>query len=117
MGGPLGELIWTRRYAFQAVHALNSTALRERRHGHEFFVEVSFTGKIDEADEIMQTQVIDRLHHRELTAIDPATGEHIVNWIHERLLKTALAPRLKAVALQETKKNRFISAMTEPRYV
>jgi len=113
----LGELTWTRRYSFQSVHSLNSTVLRERVHGHQYLLEVTFTGDVNETDSIVQREILFRLHARELSFLEPATGEHIVDWIHERLLKTSLSTRLKAVALQETRKNRFVSARSELRYV
>ena len=119
----MGELTWTRRYSFQSVHSLNSGVLRERVHGHQYLLEVTFAGDaeqgspVNEADEIVQREILSPLHGRELSFLEPATGEHIVDWIHEQLLKTPLSPRLKAVALQETRKNRFISARSELRYV
>lgn len=109
---------WTRRYSFKSVHSLNSGALRERAHGHQYFLEVTFAGRgIDEVDEIVSSRILSRLHARELGELSPSTGEHIVDWIHQLLLETPLRGRLKAVALQETRKNRFISALSEDRYV
>ncbi len=104
------ELTWTRRYAFQAVHKLDS--IGERMHGHEYFLEVTFTGSVDEADRAV-APVLKRLHGRELSFIEPATGERIVDWIHEQIA----LPSLKAVALQETRKNRFISTKSGLKYV
>lgn len=112
------DLTWTRRYSFRSVHALDSTVLRERTHGHQYFLEVTCAGgSVDEIDSVVEGEILRKLHGRELAALTPSTGEHIVDWIHERLALTALAPRLRAVALQETRKNRFISAMSEARYV
>ncbi len=112
------DLTWTRRYSFRSVHSLDSTVLRERTHGHQYFLEVTCAGRaVDEIDGVIQTEILDQLHGRELAALNPSTGEHLVDWIHERLGKTILAPRLKAVALQETRKNRFVSALSEVRYV
>jgi len=114
----MGELIWTRRYSFQSVHSLNTGPLRERAHGHQYFLEVSFAGRaINEVDEVVAGQILAHLHARELKNFSASTGENIVDWIHQQLLQTAIAPRLKAVALQETRKNRFISAFSEARYV
>ena len=113
MGGPV-DLVWTRRYAFQAVHKLDVPHAPERTHGHEFFLEVSFTGDVDQADTLI-APVLKRLHGQDLGFIRPPSGENIVDWIHNQL--SVLGPRLKAVALQETKKNRFISGASELRYV
>lgn len=112
------DLTWTRRYSFRSVHQLNSGVLRERTHGHQYFLEVTCTGgAVDEIDRVVEENILDRLHGRELVELNPSTGEHIVDWIHDRLAKTTIAHRLKAVALQETRKNRFISALSEARYV
>lgn len=104
------ELTWTRRYAFQSVHKLDF----ERTHGHQYFLEVTFTGAVDSADAEV-ARVLDRLHGKDLGFLEPASGEHIVDWIHGEL--KPLGPRLKAVALQETRKNRFVSALSEAKYV
>jgi 6-pyruvoyl-tetrahydropterin synthase len=118
VGGRLGELIWTRRYSFQSVHALHAGALVERAHGHQYFLEVSFEGRdIDAVDAVVEPLVANHLHARELLEIQPSTGEAIVEWIDHRLRETSIAPRLRAVALQETRKNRFVSAKTESKYV
>lgn len=117
MGGRLGELIWTRRYPFQSVHALHAGAVVERAHGHQYFLEVSFDGRdIDGADQVVET-LISRLHATEIKEISPSTGEMIVEWIDTQLRGGPLAPRLRAVALQETRKNRFVSHRTEAKYV
>lgn len=114
----MAELTWTRRYSFQSVHSLNSGALKERLHGHHYHLEITFTGRdINEVDEWIENQLLAKVHGVELKELQPSTGENIVNWIHDELLKTFLAPRLKAVALQETRKNRFISTLSESRYV
>lgn len=108
------DLVWTRRYVFQAVHKLDVPQAPERTHGHEFFLEVSFSGDVDLTDAVV-APVLERLHGQDLGFIDPPSGENIARWIHDQL--SAMEPRLKAVALQETKKNRFISGASELRYV
>ena len=114
----MGNLMWTRRYSFQSVHALNSGVLRERKHGHHYELEVSFEGRdIDGVDAVVKQLVLDRLHAREITVIPHSTGEALVNWIHERLAESTLGKSIRAVALQETRKNRFVSARTEAFYV
>lgn len=114
----MGELIWTRRYSFQSVHSLDSGPLRERHHGHHYLLEVSFTGNdVNFADSVVEDLIARELHARELSALNPSTGEHIVDWVHGRLAVGPLGSRLRAVALQETRKNRFVSAMSEERYV
>lgn len=118
MGGRLGEVIWTRRYSFQSVHALHAGALVESAHGHQYFLEVSFEGRdIDAVDAVVEPLVADHLHAREISEIKPSTGEAIVEWVDRRLRESSIAPRLRSVALQETRKNRFVSADTESKYV
>lgn len=113
----MGELIWTRRYPFQSVHALHAGAVVERAHGHQYFLEVSFEGRdIDGADSIIE-KLVSHLHATEITEVNPSTGEMIVEWIDAQLRSGPLSPRLRAVALQETRKNRFVSSRTEAKYV
>jgi 6-pyruvoyl-tetrahydropterin synthase len=112
----VGELIWTRRYSFQSVHTLQSA--KEERHGHQYFLEVSFSGReIDTADAVVENTILKRMHGRELLEFAHASGEYLVDGIHELLMKTELAPRIRAVALQETRKNRFLSKYSEARFV
>lgn len=99
------------------MHALHAGAVVERAHGHQYFLEVSFDGRdVDGADSIIEN-LVSRLHATEITEINPSTGEMIVEWIDTQLRNGPLAPRLRAVALQETRKNRFVSSRTEAKYV
>ena len=101
----------TKRYSFRGVHSLDAGLHREKYHGHFYAFEVSFqNAKLSEIDQAVSETVLDVLDGHDLTKIaSPATGEVLVEWIHG-----ALAPRLKSkllgVALQETRKNRFVSA-------
>ncbi len=117
MGGRVGRLICNRRYHFQSVHSLRTHL--EKRHGHSYALEVSFSEGLDwkQVDICVHNHILSVLHAREITMIEPATGENIVNWIHTELLKTELGPCLVGVALQETHKNRFISEATDLKYV
>lgn len=112
-------LTWTRRYRFGAVHSLSTGAHRERLHGHGFAVEVTFAGVHPrQLEREVRRSVLERLHARDLNRfLDPATGEALVEWIHRELALTAAGPHIKAVCLQETDKNRFVSGQSEPRYV
>jgi 6-pyruvoyl-tetrahydropterin synthase len=122
MAEPL--IVCTRRYGFQAVHRLVVGLHKERLHGHHYDLEVSLASGGDQIltgalEDLVESLVIDRLHGRDLTKIvNPATGENLVNWIDEKLRQEPrLACRLRAVALQETRKNRFVSAKSEARFV
>jgi 6-pyruvoyl-tetrahydropterin synthase len=101
----------TKRYSFRGVHSLESGVHREKYHGHFYAFEVSFqNARLGEIDRVVSETVLSVLDGHDLTKIAaPATGEVLVEWIHN-----ALAPRLKekllGVALQETRKNRFVSA-------
>lgn len=112
----MAELVWTRRYSFQSVHTLK--VAKEKRHGHQYFLEVSFRGgRVDEMDREVQRTVVDRMNGRELLEFEHASGEFLVDGIHELLAKTGEGSRILAVALQETRKNRFVSRFSETRFI
>lgn len=109
----------TRRYSFKSVHALHVGVHRERTHGHEYNLEVTFAGAPAHAvDEQVEALVSAQLHGRELGGeLDPATGEVLVDWVHRKLVSGPLASCVLAVAIQETRKNRFVSSLSEARFV
>jgi len=109
----------TRRYSFKSVHALHVGLHRERKHGHEYDLEVTFAGADTRAvDEQVEALILARVHGHELTGeLEPATGEVLVDWIHAELLRSPLSVCVLAVALQETRKNRFVSSKSEARFV
>ena len=118
MGRRMGRLTWTRRYSFQSVHSLNSGMLKERRHGHQYYLEVTFDGReIDAIDSYVAENILSKLHAREVKEISPSTGECIVDWIHARLREGPVGGRIRAVALQETRKNRFVSRWSGAEHV
>jgi hypothetical protein len=107
----------TRSYEFRATHHLTAGPAPEGLHGHRYHVEVTTVGaRPAEVDECVHRLIVSPLHGRRIT-IEPATGEKIVEWIDARLRDSAIGPRLRAVGLRETDKNRFVSALTEDRYV
>jgi 6-pyruvoyltetrahydropterin/6-carboxytetrahydropterin synthase len=128
----------TRRYRFPAAHVLRSAALSDAEnerlygkcahpagHGHDYGLEVTVTGPVDERtgaivalprlDALVRERVVDRLAHRLLNE-DPwfreavPTAENIVlaAW---RALSAALAAesdaRVVRVRLHETRRNIF----------
>jgi hypothetical protein len=109
----------TRRYSFRAVHSLNSGEHKERFHGHEYFLEVSFQGCAPTPiDEWTQQNILSACSGHDLTSIvAPATGEVLVEWIQSQFDKSPLAAHILAIALQETRKNRFVSARSNARFV
>jgi hypothetical protein len=80
-------------------------------------LEVSFSGvDVAAVDRLVELRILPRLQARELRGeFEPATGEVLVEWIHAHLRD--LGPCLHAVAIQETRKNRFISQDSEARFV
>jgi 6-pyruvoyl-tetrahydropterin synthase len=109
----------TRRYSFRAVHSLSSGAHPEKSHGHEYIFEVSFEkALVADIDRTVEDKIVRVLHGSDLTrTIFPATGEMIVEWIQTQLDTTPLRAKILGVALQETRKNRFVSARSVPQLV
>lgn len=109
----------TRRYVFRSVHALLTGPQKERRHGHQYALEVTTTGDAWAVDGLVKEKILKVLDGRDLTGfIEPATGEVLVDWIHRELEKVGMKnAEIVAVALQETRKNRFVSAKSDGRYV
>lgn len=128
----------TRCYRFPAAHVLASTALSDQEnerifgkcanpngHGHDYGVEVSVSGPLDELtgqiiaddalDRIFRETVGDRFSHRMLNELPEfearvPTAENILVVLYE-VLKTAIEreshARLTGVRLVETSRNSF----------
>ena len=124
-----------RRYHFAASHRLHSAQLSEAEncriygkcnnlygHGHNYTVEVRFSGKIDPAtgmianltdlDAFVNQRVIEPFDHRSLQDEVPAfreavpTTENLCIEIFQRL-KTFPIAKLEAVRVEETSNNSF----------
>lgn len=102
----------TRRFSFRSVHSLINGVHREKVHGHQYFLEVSsYNCPHEEVDLVVEKKVIPALDGHDLTPLfKSATGEEIVEWIHMRLIEEGLNHKVLGVALQETRKNRFVSS-------
>ena len=102
----------TRRFSFRSVHSLNIGAHREKFHGHQYFLEVStYACPHEEVAAVVLSKILPRLDGHDLTPLMPvATGEAIVEWIHSALIDEGLGTKVLGVALQETRKNRFVSS-------
>ena len=130
----MGGFALTRAYRFSAAHRLANPALSEadnarlygqcvRQHGHNYRLEVTVGGSADPGtgmaldlavvDRVVQTTVLDRVDHYDLSATVPAldgvitTGECLARefW---RWLEPVLPPgSLRCVALVETDNNSF----------
>jgi 6-pyruvoyl-tetrahydropterin synthase len=104
----------TRRFSFRAVHHLNVGVHREATHGHQYFVELSASPEtLPAVSELFTSQILPRLEGHDICqVISPATGEAIVEWIDNEFKVLGAASSILGIALQETRKNRFISRRT-----
>lgn len=109
----------TRRYSFRGVHSLNTGVHREKTHGHQYFLEVSFHKcDVEDVNREVMKQVLEKLDMRDLThVLEPATGEVLVEWIHDQLDVALPGGKILGVALQETRKNRFVSGRSNARLI
>src|SRR4051794_39996914 len=114
MGRRMARLTWTRRYSFRSVHALLVGHHRERKHGHQYFVEIGFSSRPGPPQETSVAKLLALLDRHTLPA-DYATGETLVEWWHRQLRLLELG--VIGVALQETRKNRFTSSATPLEWV
>ena len=126
----------TRIYEFAAAHRLNSLQLsaeenervygkcnRPHGHGHNYVLEVSVTGEVDErtgaaadigvVDRAVQESILDRFDHKHLD-LDcedfkerPSTAENIVRACWEHLRPSLGEIRLDRLLLRETSKSAF----------
>jgi len=132
-----------RRYRFSASHRLHSARLGEEEnqriygkcnnpygHGHNYVVEVRFSGKVDpatgmianlvELDAFVNRQVLEPFDHRSLQDEIPVfrdivpTTENLCREIFERLESFPLA-KLEAVRIEETSNNSFEYAGDKPK--
>ncbi len=131
-----------RRYRFAASHRLHNPQLSEDEnyrvfgkcnnphgHGHNYVLEVSFSGGIDPAtgmianlsdlDAFVQRQVLDEFDHRSLNEDVAAfrgkvpTTENLCMEIFRRL-KTFHHAKLERIRIEETGKNSFEYAGSHP---
>ncbi len=132
----------TRKYRFSASHRLHSNALADDAnrelygkcdnpygHGHDYVLEVSLEGPLDEAtgricdlatlDDLVTRYVVRELDHKNLNEDAPEfrqsvpTSENLTLAIKERLEHAWRSgfpgewPRLNRIRLEETKRNSF----------
>jgi 6-pyruvoyltetrahydropterin/6-carboxytetrahydropterin synthase len=132
----LPALKLTRRYRFAASHRLDVSALSAERnrelfgkcnnpygHGHDYVLDVTVEGAPDESgqivnraelDEWVAQRILRRLDHKNLNCdVDRLRGvvpttENLAGAIRDALLEDwKLPPRLAAVRIAETERNRF----------
>ncbi len=132
-------ILLTRRYAFAAAHVLSHDSFSEEEnfrvfgkcanpggHGHNYGVEVTVSGPVDERsgevmdrahlDGLVRERVLERFSHRMLNddalfAERVPTAENIARAIYGRLqqpLSQLGSARLVRVRVLETRKNAFV---------
>ena len=99
----------TKRYLFQSLHTLSEPPAIETKHGHHYYLEVSFAGcSVDQIDRVYQDKIYSLLQGRILNmVINPPTGENLAKWIFSQFCASPVTPHVQGVAIQETAKNRF----------
>ena len=125
----------TRRYMFSASHRLHSEALTDTQnrdtygkcnnpfgHGHNYFLEVTVSGQVDQAtgmvcnlvdlDAVVRNQVIDHFDHQNLNCVSEFEGvvpttENLIKRIYDILQREFRHAHLEKVRLEETMMNSF----------
>jgi 6-pyruvoyltetrahydropterin/6-carboxytetrahydropterin synthase len=123
----------TRVYHFSAAHRLESPRLTDgenlalygpcaRRHGHNYYVEVTLAGVPDpvtgmavdlgEVDTAVRSSLLEHVDHHELEAVPRlsgviSTGEGLARAFWDVLAPVLPAGTLRRVRVVETAKNRF----------
>jgi 6-pyruvoyltetrahydropterin/6-carboxytetrahydropterin synthase len=129
-------VLLTRSYEFSAAHRLHSPRLSEEKnhaifgkcnnpygHGHNYILEVTLQGDIDERtgmmvdlaylDGIVEEHVVRRYDHKNLNMDVPEfrelnpTSENLVKVIWDRLAPYLKHPTLYRVTVRETERNTF----------
>lgn len=119
----------TRRYVVRAIHNLNNPSLSDeqnerlygmcfRTHGHDYHIMVTVESPIDpasgllvsrdEIDSIVQEKIVRKFDGQMLNDLYPNTSGEALSYILFELLKNEFKKvKLKAVTIQETRKNWF----------
>lgn len=119
----------TKRYRVRAMHNLNNPELNDaensrlygmcyRTHGHDYQVMVTLEAPIDPStgmvlsrdviDSRVQEKIIGKLEGQMLNDLYPNTSGEALSFILFELVKNEFAPaKLKALTIQETRKNWF----------
>jgi 6-pyruvoyltetrahydropterin/6-carboxytetrahydropterin synthase len=129
-------MLLTRRYRFAASHRLHTSALSDEEnwrlygkcnnphgHGHNYVLDVTVEGRMDEAgqivgreamDELVRQQVLSELDHKNLNEDRPEfrdgvpTTENLAMLVRDLLERDwKLAAKLKTVRISETDRNTF----------
>jgi hypothetical protein len=106
--------VLTKSFRLRGVHFLYDPNHNEPKHGHEYFLEVSVRAEVgrDRLQAVVEKEIVNVWDKQDWTKMDlqQASGELLVEEFDRRLRDSQIAKDLIAVALKETKKNRFVSA-------
>jgi 6-pyruvoyltetrahydropterin/6-carboxytetrahydropterin synthase len=125
----------TRRYRFSAAHRLHCPEFSEERnrevygkcnnphgHGHNYFLEVTVAGPVDEhtgmvmnmvdLDAVVRREVVDRfdlmnLNLDEAFQVEMPTTENLCRAVYRLLAERTGSARLERVRIEETSNNAF----------
>lgn len=103
----MSRFVYTKAYFARPLHHLKN--LEEGLHGHYCHVEISLARPFKSPiDEQIARMVIEPLDGKILNGLlKHPTGEEIISWVYQQLKELEWANQVVAVALQETRKNRF----------
>lgn len=116
------KTLLTKRYRLSLTHSIPADFVSVDKtgvHGHDMLLEITInvggeahepmSCNISNLDQIVNETVITPLDGNHLNdTVEPATGEKLGEFIHNRLLQTAIGSKLQRILVVETRKNRFI---------
>ncbi len=114
MGRRVALVALTQQFRFRAVHSLHIGEHKESLHGHDYYLEVTARPELrEQIYRAVADVLLPQLDRTDLAKrFSASTGEVLVEWIHSQFDELGLGSSVLGVALQETRKNRFVSART-----
>lgn len=128
-------MILTKSYRLRAIHSLHQPQFSDDQnnyhfrhcgkvHGHEYKIEVSLRGELDsraqwvfdrdQLDQLVETHVIQPFDKTNLNVFFANTsGEALAHEFYKILKNTPIGPKLYSLAIQETRKNRFLATFED----
>ncbi len=117
----------TKVYQLKSAHMLEHELKINsgKTHGHTYQIEITVQGEPDpisgliisrdHMDCVVKEHILDVYDHTFLNdKLDHTSGEWIASEWYKRLKGTTLGAQLVCIQIQETAKNRFLSAAVEP---
>ena len=113
--------VLTKRFRLRGVHSLFDRNHQEPRHGHEYWLEVSWKSPsmaVNELSTLVNTLIVDPWDARNWANKNllQASGELLVEEFDRLLRESEAGSFLMGVQLQETSKNKFISSNSNSIY-